>query len=223
MRLTVFNGSPRGKQSNTTVLLEHFLGGFTAKEGNSYEIAYLTPVKDEDRLVTLFQEAERVLLAFPLYGDAMPSGGKTFIEALSPLCGRAANPPLGFIVQSGLPEAFHSRGAERYLEKLARRLGSPYLGTAVKGGVEGIRAQPESWNRRLFRAFYELGEAFGETGEFDRGLLTRLAGTERFSRAQALNYRLIGRRLAHSFYWNKMLKENQAYEKRFDRPYLEPK
>ena len=28
MKLTVFNGSPRGKKSNTTILLEHFLKGF---------------------------------------------------------------------------------------------------------------------------------------------------------------------------------------------------
>ena len=32
MRLTVFNGSPRGKGSNTKVLLEHFTNGFMTKE-----------------------------------------------------------------------------------------------------------------------------------------------------------------------------------------------
>ncbi len=45
MKLTVFNGSPRGKGSNTRVFLEHFLKGFMIKEGNSFELVYLNRVK----------------------------------------------------------------------------------------------------------------------------------------------------------------------------------
>jgi len=45
MRLTVFNGSPRGEESTTTILLKHFLEGFITTDGNTYEIAYLNRVK----------------------------------------------------------------------------------------------------------------------------------------------------------------------------------
>ena len=138
MRLTVFNGSPRGKGSNTKFLLEHFLNGFMTTDGNSYEMVYLNRLKDSDKFIKFFQEAEQVLLAFPLYTDAMPAMVKTFIESLEPLCGREGNPDIGFIVQSGFPEAIHSRYIERYLEKLAIRLGCRYIGTVIKGGVEGI-------------------------------------------------------------------------------------
>ena len=81
MRLTAFNGSPRGEESTTTILLKHFINGFITTEGNTHEMAYLNRVKDGDKFIKLFQEAERVFLAFPLYDDAMPAIVKTFIES----------------------------------------------------------------------------------------------------------------------------------------------
>ncbi len=147
MRLTVFNGSPRGTGSNTKVYLEHFLSGFTEAEGNTYELAYLNRVKRQDEFVKMFREAEQVLLAFPLYTDAMPAMVKTFIESLEPLCGREGNPPIGFMVQCGFPEAIHIRFLEKYLEKLARRLGSTYVGTIVKGGGHGAQEMPSRFKK----------------------------------------------------------------------------
>ena len=80
----------------------------------------------------------------------MPAIVKQFIEALEPLKNRENNPPMGFIVQSGFPEALHSRYVEHYLQKLAARLNAPYLGTIVKGGGEGIRMmQTKYWHQRL--------------------------------------------------------------------------
>jgi len=115
MKLTVFNGSPRAKGSNTKVFLEHFINGFVETEGNTYELAYLVHVKESGNFVRLFREAQTVLLAFPLYWDAMPAIVKAFIESLESLCGREDNPDIGFMVQGGFPEAIHSRYLERYL------------------------------------------------------------------------------------------------------------
>jgi multimeric flavodoxin WrbA len=216
MKLAVFNGSPRGKSSNTRVLMEHFLNGFTATEGNTYEIAYLRDVTDRDTFARLFQEAEQVILASPLYADAMPSAVKDFIESLEPLCQREGNPDIGFVVQSGFTEPEHSRYLERYYVKLAKRLGCRYKGTVIRGGVEGIRVMPSLMNRGLFKAFYKLGEAFGKTGEFDKKLVANLAKPERLSKP----WFQIVRAITHKTYWDSMLKKNNAYEKRFDRPYV---
>lgn len=215
MKLTVFNGSPRGNGSNTKILLEHFINGFMTTDGNTYEVAYLIRVKDRDNFIKLFREAEQVLLAFPLYTDCMPAIVKTFIESLEPLCGQEGNPDIGFIVQGGLPEAIHSRYVERYLEKLARRLGCKYKGTVIKGGVEGIRATPAWMNKKLFKSFYELGKSFGETGEFDKPIVGKLAQPERLTKFGFLAFKLSGK----IFYWDKMLKKNKAFEKRFAKPY----
>jgi len=215
MKLTVFNGSPRGKGSNTKILLEHFTNGFMTNDGNTYELAYLVRVKDRESFINLFREAEHVLLVFPLYFDAMPAVVKTFIESLEPLCGREGNADIGFIVQSGFPEAIHSRYVERYLEKLAKRLGCRYKGTVIRGGVEGIRATPDRMNRKLFKSFYELGKAFGETGEFDKQIVFKLGQPERLTKF----YFWIIKLITHKLYWDKMLKKNNAFEKRFARPY----
>ena len=220
MRLTVFNGSPRGKGSSTKILLEHLISGFMTTEGNTYELAYLNRVKDRENFIKLFQEAEQALLAFPLYTDAMPAMVKTFIESLEPLCGRETNPDIGFVVQGGFPEAIHSRYVERYLEKLASRLGCRYIGTIIKGGCEGVWRRPAKRTKKLFEAFYQLGQIYGETGRFDEQLIHKLAQPESFPKliVPLLELLLIKIGLLN-FYWNSILKKNNVFEQRFARPY----
>ncbi len=103
----------------------------------------------------------------PLYTDSMPALVAEFIEALEPLVGREGNPRVGFLVQSGFSEALHSRGLERYLAKLAARLGSPYAGTIVKGGGESLQAMPDEALRGLFARLQSLGEQLARDGRFD--------------------------------------------------------
>ena len=216
MELTIFNGSPRGKVSNTKVLVDQFLDGFMKRNGNSYKIVYLNTTKDSDYLIKMFEEAEKFLLAFPLYVDSMPAIVKTFIESLEPLCGRKENPDIGFLVQSGLPESIHSRYVERYLKKLSARLGCNYMGTIIKGGVEGVQAKPVRMNKKLFNSFYQIGKIFGETGKFDEEIVDRLAQPERYSKFYLWLFKLFGK----FWYWDTMLKKNNAYEKRFAKPYV---
>ena len=216
MELTIFNGSPRGKVSNTKVLVDQFLDGFMKGNGNSYKIVYLNTTKDSDYLIKMFEEAEKFLLAFPLYVDSMPAIVKTFIESLEPLCGRKENPDIGFLVQSGLPESIHSRYVERYLKKLSARLGCNYMGTIIKGGVEGVQAKPVRMNKKLFNSFYQIGKIFGETGKFDEEIIDRLAQPERYSKFYLWLFKLFGK----FWYWDMMLKKNNAYEKRFAKPYV---
>ena len=216
MKLTVFNGSPRGKDSNTGILLEQFTNGFMTTDGNSYELAYLVQTKKQDEFVRLFSEADLVLLAFPLYTDAMPGIVKTFIESLEPFCDKKGNPDIGFIMQSGFPESAHSRYVARYLEKLAERLGCVCKGTVIRGGVEGIQGQPAPMTRKLFKSFYQLGKFFGHTGKFDDDIVRRLSKPEKVNKLYSLMVKYIGTNL----YWNPLLKKNNTYSKRFARPDL---
>lgn len=216
MKLTIFNGSPRGKVSNTKVLVDQFLDGFMKRNGNSYKNVYLNTTKDSDYFIKMFEEAEKFLLAFPLYVDSMPAIVKTFIESLEPLCGRKENPDMGFLVQSGLPESIHSRYVERYLKKLSARLGCNYMGTIIKGGVEGVQAKPVRMNKKLFNSFYQIGKTFGETGKFDEEIINRLAQPEKYSKLYLWLFKLFGK----FWYWDMMLKKNNAFEKRFAKPYV---
>ena len=186
-------------------------------EGNTYELTYLHPFKESAEFLKLFQEAEQVLLAFPLYTDSMPAVVKAFIELLEPLCGRPDIPDIGFMVQGGLPEATHARYIKRYLKKLSERLGCKYRGTVTKGGIEGIQEQPPMMTRKLFKSFYELGRLYGQKGEFDEQLIRNLAKPERLSRIRFWLLKFSGHRL----FWNPKIKKNKAFEKRFAKPYAE--
>lgn len=220
-KLTLFNGSPRGTKGNTPIMLTQFGEGFASVPGHTYELHHLKRIKEMEEARQIFAEAGAVWLGFPLYTDAMPALVKSFIEALEPMRERANNPPLGFLVQSGFPEALHSRYIERYLQKLAARLGSPYLGTIIKGNGEGVRLMPDKVNRKLFDPLQALGAGLSQSGQLDPDALRRVAGIERYAAILSPLFKLFVRTPLASWYWDSQLKENGVYEKRFARPYAD--
>lgn len=221
MRLTIFNGSPRGEGSNTKVLMQELGRGFTRHNDNTVEMVYLNKIKATDQMVTLFKQAHHAILAFPLYTDAMPGIVKHFIEALAPLCGRQDNPSLGFVIQSGFPEPIHSRYVARYMEKLALRLGCTHTGTVIRGGVEGIQVQPPWMTRKLFRSFYRLGVDYAAGGRFNRKIIRQLAPRQRLSAGRRLLFRLMNITGVANMYWNMKLKKNESFDRRFARPFID--
>jgi multimeric flavodoxin WrbA len=215
-RLTLFNGSPRGRKGNTPFFLREIVNGF----GGVHETHHLVRIRETEQMVQAFADAQCVIFGFPLYTDSMPGVVKHFIEALEPLTGRATNPPIGFVVQSGFPEGLHSRYVERYLEKLADRLHSPYLGTVVKGNGEGTRMMPAESNRRLFANLQAVGASLAKNGNFDAAALKAISHPEQFPLVMEPILQLFLRLpIAHS-YFDGMLKQNGVFEKRFARPFV---
>jgi NAD(P)H-dependent FMN reductase len=219
MRLTVINGSPRGKSSNTKLLLDQFLHGFMQSEGNSYETFYLNNRSSEPELQKNFLHAEAIVIGFPLYTDAMPGMVKEYFEMLEQFHGVNPGVKMGFIVQSGFPESFHSFFISRYLKKFAEYLEADFLGIAIKGGVEGIKIMPEWMKRKTFSRFRQLGKLFGQFGRFDKLTIKKLSKPVKLSGFRVLLYRLMKATGMSNYYWNMQLKENNAFEKRFAAPY----
>ncbi len=222
MRWVLCNGSPRGPKSNTRILLGHIAAGLEATDREVVDILYLVRSRERERQLQLITAADAVLIAFPLYTDAMPGLVKQFFEDLAALPDQTHHPPLAFLVQSGFPEAAHSRPVERYLTRFTRRLGCRYLGTTVRGGVEGIQARPPWMTRRLYALMRELGMTLSETSGFDPGVLRRLAPREKMSPLRRTIFALLQRIGVGNFYWDMQLKRNDAYEDRFARPWIEP-
>lgn len=216
-RLTLFNGSPRGRRGNTPIFLSEIAHGF---RGTS-EMHTLVRLKETRAMVQAFSQAECALIGFPLYTDSMPGVVKYFIEALEPLVGRPENPPVGFVVQSGFPEGLHSRYVERYLEKLAERLGSPYLGTVVKGNGEGVRSMPPAATHSLFANLQALGASLAEKGQFDPTALRTIAQPEQYPAILGPVFQVFLRQPVAHAYFDDMLKKNGAYERRFAQPFVE--
>jgi NAD(P)H-dependent FMN reductase len=219
MKLLIINGSPRHRASNSAILANNFLAGFTAHPGHRCETLFLYPQPDAGRLRQEFTQADAVLVFFPLYTDCMPGRVKEWFETLPAICAESIKPKLGFVVQSGFPEAIHSTFVEKYLEKLSRRLGCPYLGTVIKGGVEGIQVMPPNMTRKLFDAFRRLGDTFAKTGQLDAAIIQKFRKNLRLPGWFLPIYRLLLRLGLTNFYWNKKLREHHAYDRRFARPY----
>jgi hypothetical protein len=223
--LVLLNGSPRGERSNSMKMLTRVAEGWVRGGGAPPEVLHLVRRAQFERAVEAFAGADVVLLGTPLYTDAMPALVMSYIEALAPRVAAklgGANPTLAFLVQSGFPEAAHSRPLERYLEKLAARMGSHYAGTIVRGGGEALQAMPEQANRKLWAGLQVLGEQLARNGRFGAAELKAIAGIERFSPFAVKIASLACRIPAVQFYWNGMLKKNGAWVRRFAAPYGPP-
>lgn len=215
MKLALYNGSPRGINSNTKILLEKFITGYNQE---NYSISYLNkPEKNEDHK-NEYINSEYIIIGFPLYTDSMPGIVKFFIESLQ----HHSFPDrkkIGFVVQSGFPEAIHSVYVERYLEKLSERLNAEYLGTIIKGGCEGIKLQPPIMTKKLFQAFYNLGEHFSSTFQFDPLIIKKLRKPYKFNPLAIIIFRFLSLFGVTDLYWNMNLKKNNAYKHRYAQPY----
>jgi hypothetical protein len=216
--LLLLDGSPRGARSNSAKMLARVAEGWERASGGPVEVLHLARRADFERAVAAFGEHGTVVVGMPLYTDSMPALVKTYIEAIAAVP-RDASPTLGFLVQSGVSEALHSRPLERYLAKLAPRLGCAYAGTIVRGGGEALQAMPDEANERLWERLRGLGESLARERRFDGDLLAAVAGTERFSPAVAALMSLACATPLAQFYWNGQLKKNGAMARRFARPY----
>lgn len=170
---------------------------------------------DFENLKQLFLDAEILMIAFPLYVDAMPGSVKEYFEALEPLRGKRPDLRLMFMIQNGFPETHHNRFVEKYCEKLTKKLGCIYEGSICKGGCEGLTVQPPALVEKVFTGFYNMGKSFGETGSLSAELLTKLARPEHLTPE---NMKMVIP-MVNNFLWDGLLAKNNAADKKFDKPY----
>jgi multimeric flavodoxin WrbA len=219
MKLAIFNGSPRGKNSNTSVLLQNFRKGF---EENGGEIVSHDLLIQENRLeeqLENFKNADCIFIAFPLYVDSLPGMVKKFIEEVGEFDGTNKN--IFFLVHSGFPEAVHSRAVKKYLAYLATQWNMNFLGIIVKPGSEGIRIRPGKANQKLFGQFQQLGHFLAREKKLDTSILKQLEKPFKFPKFILLIFRLLKSTGIFDKYWNMKLKENDAYKNRFAAPYID--
>lgn len=221
MKLTVFNGSPRGRKSNSSVLSKWIAEG-AAKAGRiDHEEVFLVKTQEHGLYADKFAESDIALIIFPLYTDSMPGIVAAFIEELAPLAGKMQGRKLGFVVHSGFPEACHSRHVEKYLVRLAELLGADYAGTAVMGTSEPTRLMPESNQRKKKERFERLGESMVKNGTFDKSTLKELAHPEKYAGPMLLLCKAAAGIGLFNISFKAILKQNNALKNSFARPYEE--
>ncbi len=209
-KLVIYNGSPRVSGSNSALILKRVVKAL----GDKVEIRDL---KDRDRWqewAESFKSEKHVMFFMPLYVHAMPSHVMGFIEKLE-----VSEGSISFFVQSGFPESSQSNYLEAYFEQLAVRLGRTYLGTAIKGGMEGLQMRPESAQENMIKPLVNTIENLVNEGKFNKTDIFQLAKPIRYGKGMQILFRLLSQRLLN-YFWDQKLRGNGAYDKRFDRPYL---
>jgi NAD(P)H-dependent FMN reductase len=223
MKRLLLNGSPRGRDGNSRRLLGWIGQGLEHAGLPMPQSVDLAPHPTRAEAIAAFLDADEIVVAFPLYTDAMPAVVKAFFEALAAQeAPRLRGKRVAFVIQSGFPEAIHTEVLAEYLARLAQRLGWEHLGTLRKGGVESIRMMPPKQVEKFAKDFRAAGRALGETGAFPTALLGRMAGTRTFGVVGRLVVRLLVLTGLGNIYWNGQLKRHRAFGRRFDAPYAAP-
>jgi hypothetical protein len=208
-KLVIYSGSPRKSHSNTSFILSKVAEIL----GDRVEIRDLKKRDKWDRWAEAFKEEKDVMFFMPLYVHAMPSHVMEFVEKLKPSKGS-----ISFFVQSGFPESSQSHYLEAYFEQLALRLGRTYLGTAIKGGVEGMQMRPAKARDKAIEPLANAIINLFEQGKFSQKDIKKLAMPVRFGVIVIVIFKLLYKTGLVNIMWDQQLKENGAFEKRFDRP-----
>lgn len=196
------------------------MDGFSSLDTSfEFEEAYIKSEKDKQRLTSMFETSDILIIGFPLYTDAMPGIVKELFEALNPKTTKK-DLRLGFVVQSGFSESYHSEFIKAYLAKLCQRLKVEYIGTAIKGGVEGIKAQPKWTTKKYLSLFYDLGQQLALEWVLDENTIERLSQPKHLTGSRLMLTKFFIKTGLANFYWNSQLKENKAFDQRFAKPYL---
>ena len=211
-QLIIYNGSPRLHSSNTALILQAIADAY----GPNIIVRDLKQKQMWAQWASDFPSESAVIFALPLYVHAMPSHVMAFLEMLQPSRGS-----LGFIVQQGFPESSQSYFLEAYLERLTQRLHRDYMGTAIKAGVEGFQLRPVKEQGKILAPFVALVGSVLEGGAMSAPILADLAGKAYLPKGMLFMFKLLAPTGLIQFYWDKQLKQNNAFEQRFARPFVE--
>lgn len=211
-KLVIYNGSPRRSGSNSTLILGKTLEAL----GNRVEIRDLKEGDKWKEWAESFKREDHVMFFMPLYIHAMPSHVMRFIEKL-----QASRGSISFFIQSGFPESSQSHYLEAYFEQLALRLGRTYVGTAIKGGVEGLQIRSDKAQEKIIEPMVRSIISLVCEGNFDPNNICQLAKPIRFGKGMEILFNLLTKTGKVHFFWDQQLKVNNVYEKRFDCPFID--
>lgn len=217
MKLVIVNGSPRGRKSNSDKIIEWPLSEMKVNQDFVYEKLYVTDLKERVKQMDALKSAEYILVIFPLYTDSMPGITKEFFEHMERNKDFLAGKPISFIIHSGFPEACHSREVEKYTEYFSKLLGMNYRGSIIMGGSEALTAAPESMYGKKIEAFKSIGRSISQYKEFEAVDKKIISKPENLTKGQMFIMKHFN---ISNFFWNSLLKKNNAFKKRFDKPYL---
>lgn len=214
MNCLIFNGSPRGTASNSLVMCK-----WLYQDGDA--INHLKQVNHFNVYLNDIKSYQKIVFIYPLYVDSMPGIVKSFFEYLDEYKDVVEGKDFLFIIHSGFGEAIHSRVLERYHEILKTKLKLNFVKTIISPGSEGVRLMPKQMNQKRMERLIKLTECFRNDQDLPEELIKITAGTEIMTKKRRRRFKFFSFLGFTNIYWNRQLKKNNAYKKRFDKPYLD--
>jgi len=214
MRTIIINGSPKGNSKKCNSMF--FAREFVRNMENPCEIQCVAN-QDAKELAQYIKPFDTVLFILPLYIHAMPGILMDFIEFLEPTKDKSKS--MGFIVQAGFIETSQERFLKAYFEGLTARLNYRYLGTVAKGEAAGIYMYPKMF-KKVFRQLNRLGVEFERNHAFDRDIVKKMEKPYKLSKPMLILLTIVDKFGLANIGWHKKLKENNAFDKRLEKPFL---
>lgn len=212
MKTLLINGSPKGTQGNSEIFIQNIKKGMHT----SVDVRYVCQKKPSELAASL-HDYDRILMVMPLYFFSMPGIVQELLEVMDD---NFAGTEFGFIVQQGFDESQAADFLKTYFKGFTNRIHGIYLGTIVRGGSAGVCFMPPSMNRKLFNQLSNLGSYLETHHRFHPDIVKAFEAPYRLSRRKVRWYRFLGRIGFMDLSWNRMMKANDAYARRLDRPYL---
>lgn len=214
MKLTVINGSPRGRDSNSTQIITSWMFPRTS----DYRLIYAKDIIKDEQILLDCTDSDVYFVIFPLYVDSLPAICKYVFDCLYSNKSLFEFKRIYYMVHSGFPEPKHSRCVEKYLCYFTELMRMQYMGTVIMGSSEAIQTVPRVYYRKRISALYKTGLHVKKGKPLSKEELYRISGRETLSvfaiiLDKAINF--------SKFYWKSILKKNGAYKHRLDKPYAE--
>ena len=176
--LVIINGSPRVAMfSNTDKIIHSFVKGLE-EAGITWELHNLSNRQEWDATREAFLANERILIAFPLYVECIPSLMLEFLDALPSERQKPAQ--LCFLLHGGMDEGNEFRFCERILQGLPAQFGCSYGGTLIRGGSFTIRTRDDATTARILAPYEEMGRLFAQRGNFLSPAAKKFTGPEQY-------------------------------------------
>lgn len=214
MSTIILNGSPKGQNGNSEIFIKHFISGMKSP----CEVKYIC--KEEPKALAQYVKGfDTIIFVLPLYIHSMPGVTMRFIEWLEP-AEPSENKSIGFILQGGFPESNQYKYAEKYFGSLSKELNRTYLGTVIKGNCAGIYMMPSFMTKKLFKSLKRLGEIYEQTHSFDKTIIENFKRPHELKGFNLATMKFAAKLGLNKVFWDKFLKENDAYDKNFDKPFV---
>jgi hypothetical protein len=182
--IVVLIGSPKSDGGTSASFGDYLLGKISNKiTKKSYHVGKaLRNEESWNKLTQAIDNADSVILVFPLYWDHLPSHLITTLERLH--LHRMKNPNkkvqnLYVAVQNGFPEPWHNEMAIKVCEVFAKEAGLDYKGALNIGGGAAINGRPleetGGMTHKLRQTLDMAAEAIGKGEPIPKEVEKRLA------------------------------------------------